>query len=389
MKLLTLVVATLLALAPLHADEPALYPLWDDSRPLPAATDIPELKNVRFEVIKKWDQPRDGYTFLHGVGLCWHKGKLYASFGHNKGQENTVGEEAQYRVSSDDGKTWSDLQLIDAGDEENLAVSHGVFHSHEGTLWAFQGAYYNHMQKIHTRAYSLDEKTGTWKKHGTIIENGFWPMNQPVRLQNGNWIMPGLTGGPYAGDRVFPAAVAISHGDDFTKWDYVQIPAAKNITRMWGECALWLDGQRVFNLARYGGSTQALLAVSEDQGQTWSPSRVSNLSMAPSKPVTGVLSNGQRYLVSNSAQGIGGRRSPLTIAVSRPGENVFSKIYVIRRSLHPDQPGESAKRLSLSYPCAIEHNGKLYVGYSNNGGRRANLNSAELAVIPLAELTAD
>ncbi|QDU47715.1 sialidase family protein [Gimesia panareensis] len=389
MQLLTLVVATLLALTPLHAEEPAPYPIWDDSRPLPAAADIPELKNVRFEVIKKWDKPHDGYTFLHGVGLCCHKGKLYASFGHNKGKENTVGEEAQYRVSSDDGRTWSDLKLIDAGDEDNLAVSHGVFLSHLGQLWAFQGAYYNRMQKIHTRAYSLDEKTGTWKKHGKVIDHGFWPMNQPVQLQNGNWIMPGLTGGPYAHDRVFPAAVAISHGDDLTDWDYVQIPAAKDITRMWGESALWVDGKRVFNLARYGGGTHALLAISEDQGQTWSPSRVSNLRMVPSKPATGILSTGQRYLVSNTAQDRGGQRSPLTIAVSRPGENVFSKIFVIRRSLHPNLPGESAKRLSLSYPCAVEHNGHLYVGYSNNGGRRGNLNSAELAVIPLKELRAD
>jgi hypothetical protein len=34
-------------------------------------------------------------------------------------------------------------------------------------------------------------------------------------------------------------------------------------------------------------------------------------------------------------------------------------------------------------PCA---SGKLYVGYSNNGGRRGNLNSAELAVIPIESL---
>ena len=42
---------------------------------------------------------------------------------------------------------------------------------------------------------------------------------------------------------------------------------------------------------------------------------------------------------------------------------------------------------SLSYASAVEHNGKLYIGYSDNGGRTGmNVNSAELAVIPLAAL---
>jgi hypothetical protein len=34
----------------------------------------------------------------------------------------------------------------------------------------------------------------------------------------------------------------------------------------------------------------------------------------------------------------------------------------------------------------MEYDGNLYVGYSNNGGRRGNLNSAELAVIPIKSL---
>ncbi len=103
--------------APWTAD----FPLWDETRKLAEAKDLPVLDGVEFHVIKKWDQAADGYTFLHGVGLAWHKGKLYASFGHNKGAENTVTEEAHYRVSEDGGQTWGELRVIDAGEEENLA----------------------------------------------------------------------------------------------------------------------------------------------------------------------------------------------------------------------------------------------------------------------------
>jgi len=360
------------------------FPLWDETQKLAEAKDLPVLEGVEFHVIKKWDKPADGYTFLHGVGLAWHKGKLYASFGHNQGAENTVTEEAQYRVSEDGGKTWSERRVIDAGEEPELAVSHGVFLSHAGKLWAFHGAYYNHMQRIHTRAYSLDETTGQWVKHGVVIENGFWALNQPVAMKDGNWIMPGISAGAYSEKNTNPAAVAISHGADFTKWDFIRITPPSSL-KMWGESSVIVDGANVLNIARYGAKPLALIARSTDYGRTWGMMAESNMPMTTSKPCAGLLSNGQRYLLCTTAANNGGRRSPLTIAVSKPGETLLSKVFVIRRTEFSG-PGESLPSLSLSYPCAIEHEGKLYVGYSNNGGRRGNLNSAEMAVIPIESL---
>lgn len=262
--------------------------------PLLAAEGLPELGDVEFHVIKKWDKKSDGYTFLHGTGLTHHRGKLYASFGHNKGSENTVTEEAQYRVSKDEGKTWGPLEVLDVGEEADLAVSHGVFLSHEGTLWAFHGSYHGKMTRVHTRAYRLDEKTGKWKKRGVVVGDGFWPMNQPMRMSDGNWIMPGFVAGAYSSKGVFPAAVAISHGNDFTKWDLVTIPVAKTVKRMWGESAIFVDGKTIYNIARYGGGAVALVAKSKDYGRRWSPSSPSNLPMTTSKPAAGILSTGQR-----------------------------------------------------------------------------------------------
>ncbi|MCB1226309.1 MAG: exo-alpha-sialidase [Verrucomicrobiales bacterium] len=360
------------------------FPLWDETAKLGEAKELPLLKGVEFHVIKRWDKPSDGYTFLHGVGLAWHKGRLYASIGHNRGAENTVTEEAQYRVSEDGGCTWGDLKVIDDGPEENLAVSHGVFLSHQGLLWAFHGAYRNHMEGIHTRAYRLDEATGAWEKMGIVVEQGFWAMNQPIPMTDGNWIMPGISAGPFSSEGTFPAAVAISHGNDFSRWDYVSIPVHPGM-KMWGESAVVVEGSEVVSMARYGGKALALAAKSSDSGRTWSTMGESNLPMATSKPAAGRLSTGQRYLVGTTVANNGGKRSPLTIAVSEPGEDVFSMVFVIRHAEHTG-PGESNPRAALSYPCATEHKGKLYVGFSNNGGRGGNLNSAELAVIPLESL---
>jgi hypothetical protein len=370
-------------------EPPKRFALWEESVELPTAADLPELDDVEFHVFKKWEPEKDGYKWLHGVALEWHKGKLYASFGHNKGEENTGTEEARYRVSEDGGKTWSEVRTIDIGTEvPDLAVSSGVFCSQGDKLWSFHGSFYGKMGKIHTRAYSLDEESGEWIKHGVVIKDGFWPLNQPVKMDDGNWIMPGGSFGVYSNESTNPAAVAISHGDDLTKWDFVRIEPDEEIKRMWGESALFVDGATVYSIARYGGGAQALVAISEDYGHTWTKTRISNLPMATSKPAAGILSTGQRYLVCTTAANNGGKRNPLTIAVSRPGDNQFSKVFVIRRDKH-DGPGESADGLGLSYPYVIEHEGKLYVGYSNTGGRRGNHNSAELAVIPIKALAVD
>jgi hypothetical protein len=371
------------------AAEPAA-PLWDERAPLLKTAELPVLHGARFSVIKPYEFNKDGYRFLHGVALCFHKGRLYASFGHNQGGENTDTEEARFCVSQDDGKTWGEVRTMDAGDGP-VGVSHGAFLSHNGTLWAFHGAYTGTMKGVHTRAYVLDETTQQWQSKGTVIEGGFWPMQEPQKMEDGNWIMAGLKVG--AGD---PAIVAISHGEDFTQWDLVPIPQAKVLKKMWGESTVIVNGKRVTSLSRYGGGAEALIATSEDYGRTWSEMRPSNLPMATSKPIAGTLSTGQRYLVCTTTADSGKRRSPLTIAVSRPGETLFSKVFVIRHAEFPGGPGESNKGAALSYPYAVEHDGKLYVGYSNSGDKSTrvgtgrelwNNNSAELAVIPVASLS--
>lgn len=356
--------------------------LWDPSQTLPAAAETTLLSSTRFHVIKPHEPEVDGgYGFLHGVALVWHRGRLYASWGHNRGKENTAGEEARGRVSDDSGRTWSDTFTIDDGGEQ-LAVSHGSFLSHDGRLWAFLGAFHGKRQDVHTRAYLLDESSDTWEFQRRVIEDGFWPMEQPEKMDNGNWIMGGFIVG-----QGNPAAVAISHGDNLLNWDLVVIrrPEARKV---WGESTTIVDGARVLNIARFGSEPLALSAFSSDFGQQWTSSRLSNLPMSTSKPYAGTLSAGQHYLICTTTADSGHGRAPLTIAVTQPGQPHFSRVFRIRDAAFPNGPGDSHPKARLSYPYAVEHDGSLYVGYSNNGGRPGgNINSAELAVIDISELS--
>ncbi len=376
------------------------FALWDSTKRVPSSAEAPLLEGVDFVVVKRREPEVDGYNWLHGAAIVRHKGVLYASFGHNQGSENTASEVANGCKSTDGGKTWREVFTIDDGDEPNLAVSHGVFLSHDGTLWAFHGAFYDRMKKIHTRAYVLDEPTGEWKPRGVVAQDGFWPMQEPQRMGDGNWIMAGISVANGLGGPDDPAAVAIGHGDDLTQWDVVRIPKPQHMI-MWGESTVIVErgagfrsaaadktpAQRIVCIARYRNPV-ALAAMSEDYGRTWTETSESNLPMAASKPYAGVLSTGQRYLVCTTTADSGNRRSPLTIAVSRAGEKLFSKIYRIRDAVH-DGPGESTPVARLSYPYAAEYDGNLYVIYSNDGGRGGNRNSSELAIVPVGKLSAD
>ncbi|MEZ6092210.1 MAG: hypothetical protein R3C05_30270 [Pirellulaceae bacterium] len=95
------------------------------------------------------------------------------------------------RVSHDGGKSWGKPVVMDAG-TGNLGVSHGVFLSQGGKLWAFMGAFHDDFQRTHTRSYLLNENSGQWEPQGVIIDNGFWPMQEPQRMEDGNWIMAGF-----------------------------------------------------------------------------------------------------------------------------------------------------------------------------------------------------
>jgi len=360
--------------------------LWDEKLPVPKSAELLPLEDVEFHVIKHRVPEQDGYNWLHGVALAWHNNLLITSFGHNAGKENTASEVANGRISTDNGSTWGPVFQIDDGEEENLAVSHGVFLSHEEKLWAFQGAFYNKMEQTHTRAYLFNEKTKQWQKLGVVIEDGFWPMQEPLLMNDGNYIMAGIVAKKpdIPGN---PAAVAISHGTDFTKWELVVIPRPDDL-RMWGESTVIVDGSHITNIARYHSKPLALVSESNDYGRIWTPVAESNLPMTTSKPYAGTLSTGQRYLVCTTTADSGKARSPLTIAVTRPGEKQFSRIYKIRDAVHHG-PGESHPQSRLSYPYAIEHNEKLYVGYSNSADRGSNKNSAELAIIPNSSLNGD
>ncbi len=350
------------------------YRLWDGELP-PAETEVPLLEGVRFSQIKAREPELDGFDWLHGVALAFHRGTLYASWGNNVGAENTASEIVRGRRSSDGGLTWSEVETIGVGSEQE-GNSHGVFLVHEDRLWAFHARFgrgEGRFAGLCMEAFTPAEATGAWQSRG-IVGRGIWPLQEPARMADGNFIVAGC-------DEHWRAAVAISHGDDLLHWDVVKLPVG---TAVHTEAALWTEGSEVLAVMRNESPVDprlncAAVSVSHDFGRTWSPSEESNFPMVTSKPVAGVLSTGQRYLICNVCRERPNSRRTMAIAVGRPGEKALCRLWRIETT-------EGA----LAYPYAVEHEGDLYVAYSSAPpGLGGNRNDAKLAVLPVAALAAE
>ncbi len=365
-------------------DSTGSYKLWG-AGDVPISGALHQVGGVKFRIIKRQEPEADGYTWLKGAAIASHEGQWLVSFGHNKGQENTATEVSNAVISRDNGNTWGELLSIDAR-HGNLATSHGVHLVNGRKLWAFMGAFYGRGRpggNVHTRAYLADSESlrrgkPAWEFKGVVAEDGFWPLQTPLRMENGCWIMAGVSVGGGENDNT-PPAVAFSKGDDLTSWEVVKISTS---TRIWGESTVIVNGRNVLLVAR-SLSLKAEVSTSSDYGRTWAPLRPSNLPMADSKPYAGTLSTKQNYLINTicgDVHELEYKRNPLAIAVSRPGEMQFTSLYRILDSRWPIE-GASG-HTEWAYPYAVEHGGHLWIVFHMDRGRGA----AGLAVIPLSEL---
>ena len=336
----------------------SMYNVWENEMDLP---DVSKLRKVNAEriTIKPFEPEKDGYVFLHGVALVKFKGRMYCAWAHNKVRENSDDEEVNYAVSDDDGKTWSKCISGNMNLENGTAVSHGVFLVFDEKLYFFAPQFKGQLgaEMMKMSIYVLDEESEKFRYIGVAMDERFWPTCEPVLMENGNYIMPGMY---VASDYMSPdnaAAVAISRGSDVLHWDMVKIERSEDV-RVWGECCIVVNGSNINMYCReHSRKLKALYSESFDFGNTWSEMALSDLPMIDSKPYAGTLSTGQHYLICSCAKGIK-ERNPLTIALTEKGNDKFSKVLII----------DDGK--ILSYPYAIESDSKLYVAYIQRNRNR-------------------
>lgn len=345
--------------------------LWKEEIKFPDFEHFWDIRNIEFRTAHCLDEK--GYHFLLGAAVVKHENTLRVSFAQSLKTENDDHTRLMEKVSFDGGFSWT--ENIIAETEDGFGRSHGVYFPYQNKLYVFcPRARYDRIDRypeLKTEIYRLGND-GKYQLLGTALDGDFWPMCEPIALENGTFLMAGLKTDSGT------AAVALCDGTDITKWNMTELPNPRNF-RYWGETTVLRKENRLIALVRNSGRIRNILtSESTDNGITWTGLSESDFPASHSKLYTGTLKNGLSYLVFNvrdRGERIG--RDTLAIAV---GYRVFERVYLIRDGF--DGLPVFWQHNEWSYPYAFEDTEKdlLYVAYAKNKEH------CEVAVIPTESL---
>jgi hypothetical protein len=363
------------------AADTSLISVWDPSLPFPTPEEMLDLDIITHVSVER-AQP-GGYHYLHEATIMWHRDQFYMGWANHRTRETGDHDELIRGCTSPDALHWGEATIwaqppmIGA-----TSLNHPLIFSHNDKLYGFFVSW-REEHTPSTEIFILNESTKEWEwQEGSSIPM-FVPFCSPQRLDNGNWII----GGEAHWD---DAAVAISDGDDFTKWKMVKVPRPDNIHLFFPESAIINKGnnnllifcrpqQRTRNSP---DSWSAPVAESHDGGETWTTLGLSNFPLACSQPFAGKLSTGHNYLLTNRQEAEGGR-TLLSIALTDADGGLFKHIFKVR---HQEWPrvrlfaNSFGNATEWSYPNAFERDGKLYIAYTQ--GKE----DCVLSIIPIEAL---
>ncbi len=367
------------------ARKAGLFEVWDSSVDFPMPKKMEDPGIVTQVTVTRAQEGE--FHYLHEASIAWHKGRFFIGWSNHKTHEDENRNEQIRGCTSVDGLHWTRPgEWVAAPLMGVTSFNHPLLFEHEDILYGFFVAWRE--GRPGTEIFTFDDEQERWIHHPGSQLPEFLPFCTPQRMENGNWVM----GGEFWW---YHSAVAISDGEDLLHWRVVKIPNAEDIRLLYPESAIVCHKDRLLAFCRPRqvgpvNADDALTApVSEsfDFGETWSTVRMSNFPLAPSQPFSGILSTGQNYLLVNSLEE---NRTLLLIAVTEPGGKLFKKIYKVRHQAWPairlfggynDGKGSYAgKPTEWAYPGAIEHDGKLYITYSQ--GKE----DCALTIIPVDEL---
>jgi len=331
------------------------------------------------------ERSNDNYKFLHDPAIVYHKGALIAAWYNCPSEEIADESRIRARRSYDEGKTWSAVEII-AADKEKKGIYYVPVQmlSVNDALYAFIGKMSGHDRIINTTTYKYNDVKKNWQE---LRETGdlFLPNCTPVKLENGNWLMPGRVASAPGKLPLIPA-VLLSLGDSIEKkWRLVKLPGEYKEDQ-YPETTIIAKGKTVYAFTRADGvAYKPDVFISNDYGETWIKVKSHDFNAVSSKLYAGTLKDGRGYIVFNYVPS--GKlvddiedRKVLAIAISKDGSNPFSfsAIYKIQAS------GGGNPVLS-HYPCVLEHDGNLYIVYTANFAGE-NKRQCELAIVPVKSL---
>lgn len=343
------------------AATPSLVPVWDPAVPFPSPREMRDLDIVTHVAVER-ARP-DGYHYLHEATMAWHRDRFYLGWANHRETETGDHDELIRGCVSSDALHWSEPSIWAQAPllPGSTSFNTPLLFSHNDTLYGFFVCWREEHIPT-TELFILNNSTGKWEWQKESAIPRFVPFCTPQRMADGNWLIGGE-------NHWYDAAVAISDGDDLTKWKMVTVPRPDNLKLLYPEAAIVDRGEG--NLLIFcrppeekpgiPGALTAPVAESHDCGHTWSPLALSNFPLSPAQPFAGKLSTGHNYLLTNSLED---ERYLLSIALTDSGGGLFRHIFKVRHQQFPQirlLGNAVGKPTEWSYPNAFEHNGNLYI----------------------------
>jgi hypothetical protein len=298
---------------------------------------------------------------LHNY-LLHHDGKFWCMWSHGPEVEDLPTQHVRYATSVD-GLKWSESKMLSGAPAEGRGYIARSFWVRDGELLglvaSFKSSYdvnkkgaFGVDKDLKLVAFAYDKASDSWKERGVVFENAINNFT-PQRIQTGDWMMTRR-------DARFNVSMLIGGLKSISDWRVAPVVdrmTAVRTSKFSPDEPVWWeqpDGLLIGAIRDNGGSNRMFRTESRDHGQTWSFPEKTNFPNCPSKLFTLHTSRGYRVLVSNANPKIG--RREMHLATSDDG-------ITFTRMARLDIP--SPKATTFQYPHVIEHDGHLFIAFSN------------------------
>lgn len=338
-------------------------------------------KSEHVKTIHIFSSKEKGDHYANGVVMVAFKNQLYCMWQSSLRDEDSDDTKVVYSTSSDDGMTWSKPKIFAVATDEYYCTSGGWLVNGD-TLTAFIDIWEKGLEPRGGRTCYITTTDGKhWSSPNSVTMANGEPMKgvleqDPYKLPDGRIIgaahfMPGLHVCPVYTDDV-------TGHSGWKKAVFQSEDKGKQSRELEPSQYVREDGTVVMIFRDQSSSFRKLASVSKDRGKSWSKPEQTNIPDARTKQCAGNLPDGTSYMVCCPVNDK--TRWPLVLLTSRDGKT-FDKALLLRSGDSTDLPQRryegKYKTLGYSYPKAMVHNGKIYVGYS------ANKEDVDCTIIPI------
>lgn len=293
------------------------------------------------------------------------------------------------RYSSDGGLTWTATDTTLVGREGTMnAMSVSLLRLKDGRIALFY-LRKNSLADCHPfLRYSSDEAV-TWSEPiSAIAEPGYFVLNNDrvVQLKSGRLVMPVALHAPIDGKYSLRGVAMTYLSDDagrtWRRSGSLAAPAEDRAGFQEPGVVELKDGRLMMFIRTQLGSQY--LSYSTDRGESWSPAQPSSIA-SPLSPasIKRVPNSGDLLMVWNDHSAVdpsfrstpksGGKRTPLTMAISRDGGRTWQN----------PQPIRTAADGWYCYTAIHFVKNKVLLGFASGGSGLPGLSRMELVAFPL------